>query len=163
MCRLLQHYYTIGVAAVCTFTSFQPNQDSNASQIPLLFAWVLCDACLRIIGENSRSMIVDWSVTKVQMKCLLGVLFCLVVADGLITKSLIQLDLARESNPFLKGIVTQGGFPYLKMAGAAVAVFILWDMYHLRPRMASIATLVAVVVYAVIVYWNVFSYVVASV
>lgn len=102
------------------------------------------------------------TVTGAQFRCLLATLFCLVVADGLITRSLVELNLARESNPLLKGVVQEPGFSYLKMAGASVVALVLWDMYRLRPRMASIATVAAMVAYTGIVYWNVAGYILAS-
>jgi len=88
------------------------------------------------------------------MKYLLVVLVVLVVLDGFLTQGLVNGGLAREGNPFLKPLVGDAGFIILKVVGALVCAFILWDVYRRFPRLAVIATWCCVVAYGVIVLWN---------
>ena len=46
------------------------------------------------------------------------------------------------------------GFMALKVVGSLLCAFILWDIYKRFPRVAVIATWIAVVGYAIIVVWN---------
>ncbi len=88
------------------------------------------------------------------MKYLLITLVAFVILDGLLTELLLDGGLARESNPFLQPLVGDVGFMVLKVLGALLCAFILWDIYKRFPRVAVIATWVAVVGYGVIVAWN---------
>ena len=88
------------------------------------------------------------------MKYLLGALVVLVVLDGFLTQGLINGGLAREGNPFLEPLVGSVGFIILKVVGALVCAFILWDVYRRFPRLAGIVTWCCVVAYGVIVLWN---------
>ena len=88
------------------------------------------------------------------MKYLLGLLVILVVSDGLLTHFLVDGGLAREGNPFLEPLVGEAGFLVLKVVGALLCAFILWDVYKRFPRVALIVTWCALVVYGVIVVWN---------
>jgi hypothetical protein len=85
---------------------------------------------------------------------LLSALVALVVADGLMTKFLVGKGAAREANPFLEPIVGQTGFMILKIVGALLCAFILWDVHRRFPRVGLIAAWIAVIGYAVIVMWN---------
>ena len=88
------------------------------------------------------------------MRYLLGLLVALVVLDGLLTNLLVNGGTAREGNPFLQPIVGEAGFLVLKVAGALICAFILWDVYRRFPRVGVIATWFAVVAYGGIVLWN---------
>lgn len=85
---------------------------------------------------------------------LLSALVALVVADGLMTNFLVGKGAAREANPILEPIVGQTGFMILKIVGALLCAFILWDVYRRFPRVGIIASWIAVIGYAVIVAWN---------
>ncbi len=52
------------------------------------------------------------------IRVVLGALFAAVVADGLITKFLVHIGLAREANPFLSYWVGQDAFLVFKLVGA---------------------------------------------
>lgn len=93
-------------------------------------------------------------VGRNKMKYLLFTLVAFVVLDGLLTELLIGGGLAREGNPFLQPLVGDIGFMILKVVGALVCAFILWDIYKRFPRVAVIATWVAVAGYGIIVVWN---------
>jgi hypothetical protein len=88
------------------------------------------------------------------MKYLLGLLVILVVLDGLLTQGLVNGGLAREGNPLLRPLVGEAGFIVLKVVGALLCAFILWDIYRRFPRVAIIATSCFVVAYGAIVLWN---------
>jgi hypothetical protein len=88
------------------------------------------------------------------MKYLISLLLLLVTSDGLITHLLVTDGLAREGNPLLQPIVGEIGFLVLKLAGALICAFILWDIYRRFPRVALVATSCFVTAYAMIVLWN---------
>jgi len=94
------------------------------------------------------------SIGRNKMKYLLATLVAFVVLDGLITELLISGGMARESNPFLQPLVGDVGFIILKIVGALICAFILWDIYKRFPKVAVIATWVAVAGYGIIVAWN---------
>ena len=85
---------------------------------------------------------------------LLSALVALVVLDGVMTEFLVGKGAAREANPFLEPIVGQTGFMIIKIVGALVCAFILWDIHRRFPRVGVIASWIAVIGYAVIVTWN---------
>lgn len=89
-----------------------------------------------------------------KMKYLLGFLVLFVILDGLITQVLVNGGTARETNPFLEPIVGEAGFIVLKVLGALLCAFILWDVFRHFPRLAVLAAWVAVVGYGGIVLWN---------
>jgi hypothetical protein len=99
---------------------------------------------IRILSQASRK----------EMKYLLGVLVSFVVLDGLVTEFLINGGLAREGNPFLEPLVGDIGFMILKVAGSLLCAFILWDIYRRFPRVAVVATWIAVAGYGGIIIWN---------
>ena len=88
------------------------------------------------------------------MKYLLGLLVFFVITDGLLTNLLVNDGLAREGNPFLQPIVGDVGFIILKVVGALICAFILWDVYRRFPRVALVCTLCFAVCYGGIVFWN---------
>ncbi len=88
------------------------------------------------------------------MKYLLGLLAGFVISDGLLTYLLVRHGLAREWNPLLVPIVGEVNFLILKVVGALLCVFILWDIYKRFSRLALVATSCFVVVYGIIVAWN---------
>jgi hypothetical protein len=88
------------------------------------------------------------------MKYLLGALVGLVTLDGVLTEFLVGKGAAREMNPILQPMVGDIGFMVLKVAGALLCAFILWDVHRRFPRVGRIAAWIAVSGYAVIVLWN---------
>jgi len=88
------------------------------------------------------------------MKYLLGILVIFVVLDGLLTRFLIDGDMAREGNPLLQSIVGENAFIALKVAGALLCAFILWDVYRRFPKLATFVTWGCVVFYGAIILWN---------
>ncbi len=91
---------------------------------------------------------------KSKIYYLLGALVGLVTLDGLLTEFLVGKGAAREANPLLQPLVGDIGFMILKIAGALLCAFILWDVHRRFPRVAIISTWIGVIGYAVIVVWN---------
>ncbi|MDY6911043.1 MAG: DUF5658 family protein, partial [Chloroflexota bacterium] len=79
-----------------------------------------------------------------------------VIADGLITEFLVGSGLGREGNPLLQGIVGEWTFMALKVAGAFLCAFLLWDINRRWPSLALVGTSCLVICYGAIVAWNVF-------
>jgi threonine/homoserine efflux transporter RhtA len=94
------------------------------------------------------------TVGRTRMRVLLGTLILFVILDGLFTELLIARGVVREINPFLQPLVGDIGFMVLKVVGALLCALILWDIYRRFPKLAAIATWIAVVGYGVIVAWN---------
>jgi uncharacterized membrane protein len=89
-----------------------------------------------------------------RIRRLLVVLIALVISDGVITRFLISSGLGREANPFLQPLVGGGNFLIIKVVGALLAAFILWDIYKHWPRLAVISSRCFVGLYSGIVAWN---------
>jgi len=88
------------------------------------------------------------------MKYLIGLLVLFVTSDGLLTHFLVKDGLAREGNPFLQPIVGSAGFIVIKVVGVLLCAAILWDIYRHFPKLALVSASCFVVIYAVIVLWN---------
>ena len=88
------------------------------------------------------------------MKYLLLTLIALVVSDGLISQFIVRHGLGREGNPFLQTFVSEGNFLLIKLAGALLGALILWDIHRTRPTVALVLTLVFVILYTGVVFWN---------
>ena len=89
-----------------------------------------------------------------RIRCLLGTVFALVVADGLISNFLMTHGLAREWNPYLQTLVTDDSFLLIKVVGALICTLILWDIYKKQPQIAMIGTVCITILYTGLLYWN---------
>ena len=90
------------------------------------------------------------------MVSLLATLVLLVVSDGVITQFLVRTGLGYEGNAFLKSLVGKEAFILLKVVGALLCAFILWDMQRRWYKLAFISTVCFVLLYSGIVFWNLF-------
>ena len=119
------------------------------------------------IGEDEEKtlpkVIVNSFSPLRKIKYLLGVLFALVVADGILTNFLITEGLGREWNPFLQTLVGKESFLFIKIAGALLSILILWDVYKKWPRVAINSVICVVILYTGIVYWNILTFLVGQV
>ena len=79
----------------------------------------------------------------------------LVTMDGLISQFLIRSRLGREANPFIESLVGERMFIPLKVFGAILCAFILWDIHKRSPKLGLVATSVFVAIYTGIVIWNI--------
>lgn len=89
-----------------------------------------------------------------KIRLLLGALVALMGADGVFTRFLLDHGLASEGNPLLQGLITQDHFLIVKFVGACLAALVLWDIGRRHPKLSLTATTVAVILYSVILYWN---------
>jgi len=81
--------------------------------------------------EEGVSNTIEGSFAGIRrIRCLLGTMFALVVADGLISNYLTILGLGTEWNPLLRALVGQEHFLAIKVAGALVSALILGFLYH---------------------------------
>jgi hypothetical protein len=87
---------------------------------------------------------------------LLVSLVALVVADGTITRFLIINRLGSEFNPFLQAWVESDTLLLFKLAGSAIAAFMLWRVSKKYSKLTLIVTIGFVVFYSVIILWNLF-------
>lgn len=83
-------------------------------------------------------------------------LFCIIVADGLITQFLVAGGHALEANPFLKAWAGQDLFLAIKVSGAFLAALLLWIKYNVKPRLVYTIAVVFLAIYTTIVFWNLF-------
>ena len=118
------------------------------------------------VGEDKKKILPKVIVNSFsplrQIKYLLGVLFALVVADGILTNFLITEGLGREWNPFLQALVGKESFLFIKIAGALLSILILWDVYKKWPRAAINGSICVVVLYIGIVYWNILAFLISQ-
>ena len=103
-------------------------------------------------------MAIRISITARRMRYMLYVLFGLIVADGILSDFLVSQNLGWESNPFLQTLVGGEQFLLLKVCGALVIMLILWNIYTRHPRLAFTSSLLFVLFYTVVVYWNIFAF-----
>ena len=88
------------------------------------------------------------------MKILLFSLILLNTADSVVSHFLVELDLARELNPFLVNLVGQPAFFIFKAVGVIFCVLMLWRLYQKYPRVALTTNSVLCVSYTALVLWN---------
>ena len=93
---------------------------------------------------------------------MLVLLVALVVVDGVTTRFLVMHQLGIEANPFLKEWVQSDILLVIKLVGATLAVFILWFLYKTKPRMAWITTSIFIVIYALLILWNIIVFYIAT-
>jgi hypothetical protein len=86
----------------------------------------------------------------------LYVLFGIIVADGLLTQFLVTGGYGSEGNPLLTSLVGGKSFLDIKISGAFLATLFLWINYNTKPRLIYTITVVALGLYTIIVYWNLF-------
>ena len=90
-----------------------------------------------------------------RIRIILATLVCAVVADGIITRFLIQNHLAKESNPFLQYWVYKDVFLDIKLWGGLLAAFYLWSIYKRNRKLAVAFSSLCLMVYTFIIFWNI--------
>ena len=95
------------------------------------------------------------SIQDRQQLILLGTLFALSIADGLVTRYIVTEGLGAETNPILGPIVLEADFYWIKILGSLAAALILWHLYTRYNTRVVILTAIFVVLYLLIVSWNV--------
>jgi hypothetical protein len=93
-----------------------------------------------------------------KVRLTLYVLFATIVTDGLITQFLVTNGFGLELNPLMQSLVGQELFLPIKISGGFLATSFLWIKYNAAPKRVYTVIVVALAVYTVIVYWNLFVY-----
>jgi hypothetical protein len=89
-----------------------------------------------------------------QIRILIGALFAVIVADGVITMYLFHNGLALEGNPFMVRWVVEDKLWLIKVMGGLLAAIYLWHIYRRLPRLSVIFTSVLLTGYLFIIIWN---------
>ena len=89
------------------------------------------------------------------MKLMLYTLFCLILADGVLTEFLVTNGYGIEANPLLRTLVDQNTLIPIKALGAFFVTLFLWFRYNSSPRIVHTVTVGAMICYTAIVYWNI--------
>jgi hypothetical protein len=89
-----------------------------------------------------------------KIRILIGALFAVIVADGVITRYLVGNGFGREGNPFMEYWVTEDKILILKVCGGLLAALYLWKIYRQHPRVSTVFTAVLLAGYTCIIGWN---------
>ena len=89
-----------------------------------------------------------------RIRILLGSLFAAIVADGGITRFLVQNGFAHEGNPFLEYWVIEDEFLSIKILGGLLASLYLWSICRRHPRLSIWFSSIFLIGYTLIVFWN---------
>ena len=90
-----------------------------------------------------------------QTRLLLVALVLLNVADAIISQFIISNGYGSEGNALLSYWINRREFVFIKAGAAALAAIILWDLSRRAPRPTLAVTTIIVVVYILIVAWNI--------
>ncbi len=101
------------------------------------------------------------SVKSHTMRLMLYTLFGLIAADGLITRFLVANGHGLEANPFLQVWASHDLFLAIKISGAFLITLFLWIKYNSVPRLIYTATVVFLIFYTTVVFWNLFVFITA--
>jgi hypothetical protein len=112
-------------------------------------------------GINALKLPKSFHIENQTVRYILYTLFCIIVADGLITQFLVTGGYGSEANPFLAAWVGRGWFLAIKVSGAFLATLVLWLRYNAKPRLVYIITVVFLAFYTIIVSWNLFVFFIA--
>ena len=90
------------------------------------------------------------------VRYVLYVLFGIIVTDGLISQFLVTGGYGSEGNPLLTTLVGRESFLGIKVSGAFLATSLLWIKYNSKPRLVYTIAVIALILYTILVYWNLF-------
>ena len=83
-----------------------------------------------------------------------GVLFALIVADGVITEFAINNDVGYEANPFLADMLDSPSFFLFKLLGAVLVILFLRNVSKKHYKVGLTSSCIAVLLYVIVVFWN---------
>lgn len=89
-------------------------------------------------------------------RILLGALFSLSIADGIITRFIITEGLGHEGNFWLAGLASSDALIAVKIVATLLAIYLLWLLHYRKPRLVIGFTIALVCFYTLIVFWNIF-------
>jgi hypothetical protein len=98
------------------------------------------------------------SIENRKVRVTLFVLFATIIADGLLSQFLVTGGYGPEANPFLQSLVGTELFLPIKISGGFLTTLFLWIEYNAAPKRVYTVIVVALAIYTVIVYWNLFVY-----
>ena len=101
--------------------------------------------------QNSRSQ-----------RLLLGALFSLSVADGVVTRFIITEGLGMESNFWLTKLAFSDALIAVKIVATLLAIYLLWVLHYRRPALVLGVTIAMVCWYTLVVFWNIFIVVIGT-
>ncbi|MFC2063166.1 DUF5658 family protein [Chloroflexota bacterium] len=115
------------------------------------------------VPMNNKLSNFSRDIIRTKIKLLLGVLFALVVADGVVSHYLVAQSFGIEWNPIARILLGEGNlFIITKILGALLASLFLWRIHKKHPKLATVTTIGAVVIYTGVIYWNLLVYLMVS-
>ena len=93
-----------------------------------------------------------------KVRVTLYVLLATIIADGLLSQFLVTRGFGPETNPLLQSLVGTESFLPIKITGGFLATTFLWIKYNAAPKRVYTVIVVALGIYTLIVYWNLFVY-----
>lgn len=95
-------------------------------------------------------------VNSRNQRLLLGALFCVSIADGVITRFIITQGLGSEGNSWISGLASSDALIAVKLVATLLAIFLLWRLHYRRPKLVMGFTIALVCWYTLVVFWNIF-------
>ncbi|MBN2076198.1 MAG: hypothetical protein JW762_11670 [Dehalococcoidales bacterium] len=92
------------------------------------------------------------------LQLLWGALFALILADGLITEFAVTNDVGYEANPLLANMLGSHKFFLFKLLGAILVILFLRNISKKHYRVGLISSYIAVILYMIVVFWNLLAY-----
>ena len=95
-----------------------------------------------------------FSSINYEIRILIGSLFGVIVADGVITQFIIQKGLGKEGNPFLTYWVLQHKFLSIKILLGLLLALYLWNINRRHPKLSIYLSSMFLLGYILIIIWN---------
>jgi hypothetical protein len=89
-------------------------------------------------------------------RLLLGALFSLSVADGVVTRFIITEGLGSEGNSWLALLASSDALIAVKIVATLLAIILLWILHYRKPKLVLNVTIALVCWYTLVVFWNLF-------
>ena len=111
------------------------------------------------LGSAIRARIQQRVETRERhLRLLWGSLFALIMADGIITEIAINNSVGYEANPFLVDMLGSMSFFLFKLLGAVLVILFLRNVSTKHYRLGIAGSCAAVLLYVIVVFWNVLVY-----
>ena len=92
------------------------------------------------------------------LRLLWGALFALILADGLITEFAVSNDVGYEANPLLADMLGSHKFFFFKLLGSILVILFLRNISKKHYRVGLVSSYIAVILYMIVVFWNLLAY-----
>ena len=89
-----------------------------------------------------------------RIRILLVTLIAAVIADGVISKFLVEHGFATEGNPFLQFWIGKDEFLVIKLLGGLLAALYLWSIYKRNPKLSIACSSLFLTAYTFTIFWN---------